>query len=234
MLPFSQSGPFGIRNGSADCIKVNGQLENPATSVAEQVPACPGSSGDEIWSRNQEKMSERPEAAGRTSRASSITSTGSCTSAGDSLEKGKKGIKGMFTTAFKKMIKTRTPSSKCSPSFPITNHPVKSPFPQDSSEQLLWVFPECASPPGPGSSPAGWLETWEIPAQRNPGLWGAWHFQPHLLAQVMCHITCSLNWASCTLKWVNVLVLPPLLEGLFQSLTVLEQITSFLGKPFPG
>uniref|UniRef100_A0A8B9DSE0 TNF alpha induced protein 2 n=1 Tax=Anser cygnoides TaxID=8845 RepID=A0A8B9DSE0_ANSCY len=112
MLPFFQSGPIGIRNGSAGCIKVNGQLENPATSVAEQVPACPGPSGDEIWSRNQEKMSERPEAAGRTSRASSITSTGSCTSAGDGLEKGKKGIKGMFTTAFKKMIKTRTPSIK--------------------------------------------------------------------------------------------------------------------------
>lgn len=159
MLPFSQSGPFGIRNGSAGCIKVNGQLENPATSVAEQVPACPGSSGDEIWSRNQEKMSERPEAAGRTSRASSITSTGSCTSAGDSLEKGKKGIKGMFTTAFKKMIKTRTPSSKCSPSFPITNHPVKSPFPQDSSEQLLWVFP-------------GWYLSVQVPQAQAPALRG--------------------------------------------------------------
>ncbi|XP_005243030.2 tumor necrosis factor alpha-induced protein 2 [Falco peregrinus] len=110
MLPFFQSGPIGIRNGSEGCVGANRQLENPATSVAEQIPARPEPSGDEIWSRDQEKMSERPEAACRPSRASSITSNGSCTSAGDSPEKGKKGIKGILTSALKKMKKTKPPS----------------------------------------------------------------------------------------------------------------------------
>ncbi|XP_072194066.1 tumor necrosis factor alpha-induced protein 2 [Excalfactoria chinensis] len=110
MLPFFQSGPIGIRNGTAGCSDVNGRLENPLASVAEHVPACP--SGDEIWSKDQEKMSERPEAACRTSRASSITSNGSCASAGESPEKGKKGIKGILTTALKKMRKARPPSIK--------------------------------------------------------------------------------------------------------------------------
>lgn len=113
MLPFFQSEPIGIRNGSEGCIGANRQLGNPST-VAEQVPACPGPSGDEIWSRDQEKMSERPEAACRPSRASSITSNGSCTSAGDSPEKGKKGIKGILTSALKKMKKTKPLSGKCS------------------------------------------------------------------------------------------------------------------------
>lgn len=110
MLPFFQSGPIGIRNGTAGCSDVNGQLENPLASVAEHIPACP--SGDEIWSKDQEKMSERPEAACRTSRASSITSNGSCASAGESPEKGKKGIKGILTTALKKMRKAKPPSIK--------------------------------------------------------------------------------------------------------------------------
>lgn len=114
LLPFFQSGPIGIRNGSEGCIGANRQLENPSTSVAEQGPACPEPSGDEIWSRDQEKMSERPEAACRPSRASSITSNGSCTSSGDSPEKGKKGIKGIFTNALKKMKKIKPPSGKCS------------------------------------------------------------------------------------------------------------------------
>lgn len=113
MLPFFQSGPIGIRNGSEGCIGANRQLENPSTSVAEQAPACPEPSGEEIWSKDQEKMSERPEGACRPSRASSITSNGSCTSAGDSPEKGKKGIKGMLTSALKKIKKTKPPSGKC-------------------------------------------------------------------------------------------------------------------------
>jgi len=114
MLPFFQSGPIGIRNGSEGCIGENRQLENPSTPVAEKVPACPEPSVDDIWSRDQEKMSERPETACRPSRASSITSNGSCTSAGDSPEKGKKGIKGIFTSALKKMKKVKPPSGKCS------------------------------------------------------------------------------------------------------------------------
>lgn len=114
MLPFFQSGPIGIRNGSEGCIGANRELENASTSVAEQVLVHPEPSGDEIWSRDQEKMSERPEAACRPSRASSITSNGSCTSAGDSPEKGKKGIKNILTSAFKKMKKTKPPSGKCS------------------------------------------------------------------------------------------------------------------------
>lgn len=113
MLPFFQSGPIGIRDGSEGCIGANRQLENPSTSVAEP-------SGDEIWSKDQEKMSERPEGACRPSRASSITSNGSCTSAGDSLEKGKKGIKGMLTSALKKMKKTKPPSGKHS----SLHHPI--------------------------------------------------------------------------------------------------------------
>ncbi|XP_064009052.1 tumor necrosis factor alpha-induced protein 2 [Pogoniulus pusillus] len=108
MLPFFQSGPIGIRNGSEGCIGSNRQLENPSTSVA----ACPEPSGDEIWSRDKEKMNERPEAACRPSRASSITSNESCVSAGDSPEKGKKGIKGILTSALKKMKKNKAPSVK--------------------------------------------------------------------------------------------------------------------------
>lgn len=112
MLPFFQNGPIGICNGSEGCIDANRQLENPSTSVAKQIPACPEPSGDEIWSRDQEKMGERPEGAYRASRASSIASNGSCTSAGDSPEKGKKGIKEIFTNAFKKIKKIKTPSVK--------------------------------------------------------------------------------------------------------------------------
>ncbi|KAM6445318.1 tumor necrosis factor alpha-induced protein 2 [Rhynochetos jubatus] len=112
MLSFFQSGPIGMRGESEGCIGANRQLANPSSSVADQVSACPEPSGDEIWSRVQEKMSERPERACRPSRASSITSNGSCTSAGDSPEKGKKGIKEIFTNAFKKMIKTKPPSVK--------------------------------------------------------------------------------------------------------------------------
>ncbi|KAM9557085.1 tumor necrosis factor alpha-induced protein 2 [Guaruba guarouba] len=112
MLPFFQNGPIGMCNGSEGCIGANKQLENPSTSVAKQIPACSESSGDEIWSRDQEKTSERPEGAYRTSRASSIVSNGSCSSAGDSPEKGKKGIKEIFTNAFKKMKKIKTPSVK--------------------------------------------------------------------------------------------------------------------------
>ncbi|XP_010006463.1 PREDICTED: tumor necrosis factor alpha-induced protein 2 [Chaetura pelagica] len=112
MLPFFQSGPIGTRNGSESCIGANRQLENPSTSVAGRVPTCPEPSVDEIWTRYQEKMSERPEAACRPSRASSITSNGSCTSAGDSPEKGKKGIKDILTNAFKKIKKTKPPSVK--------------------------------------------------------------------------------------------------------------------------
>ncbi|XP_061854750.1 tumor necrosis factor alpha-induced protein 2 isoform X2 [Colius striatus] len=98
-----------MRNGSEGCHR---QLENSSTSVAEQVSACAEPSGYEIWSRDQEKMSEKPEAACRASRASSITSNGSCTSAGDSPEKGKKGIKGIFTNALKKMKKAKPLSVK--------------------------------------------------------------------------------------------------------------------------
>ncbi|XP_030308430.1 tumor necrosis factor alpha-induced protein 2 [Calypte anna] len=112
MLPFFQNGPIGIRKGSEGCIDANRQLENPSASVAEQVSACLEPSGDEIWSRYQQKMNERPEAACRPSRTSSITSNGSCTSAGDSPEKGKKGIKGILTSALKKMKKTKPPSVK--------------------------------------------------------------------------------------------------------------------------
>ncbi|XP_050192434.1 tumor necrosis factor alpha-induced protein 2 [Myiozetetes cayanensis] len=111
MLPFFQSGPIGIRRGSEGCIGPNGQFENPSASVAEQVPACSEPSVDEIWSRNQEKMSERPEAACRASRASSITSNESCISAGDSPEKGR-GITGILRSAFKKIKKTKPPSVK--------------------------------------------------------------------------------------------------------------------------
>ncbi|XP_010116754.1 PREDICTED: tumor necrosis factor alpha-induced protein 2-like, partial [Chlamydotis macqueenii] len=111
MLPFFQSGPIGIRNGSEGCIGANRQLENSLQSVAEQAPVCPEPSGDEIWSKDQ-KMHEKPEAAGRPSRASSITSNGSCTSSGDSPEKGKKGIKGIFTSALKKMKKSKPLSVK--------------------------------------------------------------------------------------------------------------------------
>lgn len=130
MLPFFQSGPIGIRNGTAGCSDVNGQLENPLASVAEHIPACP--SGDEIWSKDQEKMSERPEAACRTSRASSITSNGSCASTGESPEKGKKGIKGILTTALKKMRKAKPPSSKCSAR--SSAHVCTAPFPMPSFE----------------------------------------------------------------------------------------------------
>ncbi|XP_053924517.1 tumor necrosis factor alpha-induced protein 2 [Cuculus canorus] len=112
MLPFFQSGPTGIRNGSEGCIGVNRQLANPLTSVAEQVPACSEPSGDKFWSRDQEKMSKRPETACRASRASSITSNESYTSAGDSPEKAKKGIKEILTGAFKKIKKNKPPSVK--------------------------------------------------------------------------------------------------------------------------
>lgn len=114
MLPFFQSGPFGIRSGSQGCIDANRPFENTSSSVAEQVPVCPEASADEIWSRDQEKMRERPEAACRASRASSITSNESCISAGDSPEKGNKGIKGMLKSAFKIVKKTKPPSGKCS------------------------------------------------------------------------------------------------------------------------
>ncbi|XP_041332307.1 tumor necrosis factor alpha-induced protein 2 [Pyrgilauda ruficollis] len=112
MLPFFQSGPFGMRSGSEGCIDANRPFENTSPSVAEQVPACPEPSADEIWSRDQEKMRERPEAACRASRASSITSNESCISAGDSPEKGNKGIKGMLKSAFKIVKKTKPPSVK--------------------------------------------------------------------------------------------------------------------------
>ncbi|XP_010130017.1 PREDICTED: tumor necrosis factor alpha-induced protein 2-like, partial [Buceros rhinoceros silvestris] len=114
MLPFSQSGPIGIRSGSEGCIGANRDLEDLLTSVAEQVPACPEPSGDEIWSRDQKKMSEneRPGASCRPSRASSITSNGSCSSTGDSPEKGKKGIKKTLMSALKKIVKTKPPSVK--------------------------------------------------------------------------------------------------------------------------
>ncbi|XP_041258048.1 tumor necrosis factor alpha-induced protein 2 [Onychostruthus taczanowskii] len=112
MLPFFQSGPFGMRSGSEGCIDANRPFENTSPSVAEQVPACPEPSADEIWSRGQEKMRERPEAACRASRASSITSNESCISAGDSPEKGNKGIKGMLKSAFKIVKKTKPPSVK--------------------------------------------------------------------------------------------------------------------------
>ncbi|XP_030130908.4 tumor necrosis factor alpha-induced protein 2 [Taeniopygia guttata] len=112
MLPFFQSGPFGIRSGSQGCIDANRPFENTSSSVAEQVPVCPEASADEIWSRDQEKMRERPEAACRASRASSITSNESCISAGDSPEKGNKGIKGMLKSAFKIVKKTKPPSVK--------------------------------------------------------------------------------------------------------------------------
>ncbi|RLW10101.1 hypothetical protein DV515_00001935 [Chloebia gouldiae] len=112
MLPFFQSGPFGIRSGSQGCIDANRPFENTSPSAAEQVPACPEPSADEIWSRDQEKMRERPEAACRASRASSITSNESCISAGDSPEKGNKGIKGMLKSAFKIVKKTKPPSVK--------------------------------------------------------------------------------------------------------------------------
>ncbi|XP_030096516.1 tumor necrosis factor alpha-induced protein 2 [Serinus canaria] len=111
MLPFFQS-PFGIRSGSEGCIDANRPFENTSPSVAEQVPACPEPSADDIWSRDQEKMRERPEAACRASRASSITSNESCISAGDSPEKGNKGIKGMLKSAFKIVKKTKPPSVK--------------------------------------------------------------------------------------------------------------------------
>ncbi|XP_008941539.1 PREDICTED: tumor necrosis factor alpha-induced protein 2-like, partial [Merops nubicus] len=110
MLPFFQSGPTGIRRGSEGCIGAVSQFENPLTSVAEQVPACSEPSGEEIWSRDQEKMSEKPEC--RPSRASSITSNGSCISASDSPVKGKKGIKEMLEGALKKIKKVKTPSVK--------------------------------------------------------------------------------------------------------------------------
>lgn len=122
MLPFFQNGPIGMCNGSEGCIGANKQLENPSTSVAKQIPACPEPSGDEIWSRDQEKMSEKPEGAYRASHASSIASNGSCTSAGDSPEKGKKGIKEIFTNAFKKIKKIKTPSGKCSSIFLTPPH----------------------------------------------------------------------------------------------------------------
>ncbi|XP_031968576.1 tumor necrosis factor alpha-induced protein 2 isoform X2 [Corvus kubaryi] len=112
MLPFLQSGPFGIRSGSEGCIDAKRPFENTSASVAEQVPACPEPSADEIWSRDQEKMNERPEAACRASRASSITSNESFISAGDVPEKGNKGIKGMLKSAFKKVKKTKPPSVK--------------------------------------------------------------------------------------------------------------------------
>ncbi|OWK56118.1 Tumor necrosis factor alpha-induced protein 2 [Lonchura striata] len=112
MLPFFQSGPFGIRSGSQGCIDANRPFENTSPSVAEQVTVCPEPSADEIWSRDQEKMRERPEAACRASRASSITSNESCISAGDSPEKGSKGIKGMLKSAFKIVKKTKPPSVK--------------------------------------------------------------------------------------------------------------------------
>ncbi|XP_064279340.1 tumor necrosis factor alpha-induced protein 2 [Passer domesticus] len=112
MLPFFQSGPFGMRSGSEGCIDANRPFENTSPSVAEQVPACPEPSADDIWSRDQEKMRERPEAACRASRASSITSNESCISAGDSPEKGNKGIKGMLKSAFKIVKKTKPPSVK--------------------------------------------------------------------------------------------------------------------------
>lgn len=113
MLPFFQSGPFGIRSGSEGCINANRPFENTSASEAEQVPACPEPSADEIWSR-EEKMREMPGAACRASRASSITSNESCISAGDSPEKGNKGIKGMLKSAFKIVKKTKPPSGKCS------------------------------------------------------------------------------------------------------------------------
>lgn len=122
MLPFFQSGPIGIRNGSEGCIGANRDLENLLTSVAEQVPACPEPSGDEIWSRDQKKMSEMPGAACRPSRASSITSSGSCSSTGDSPEKGKKGIKKTLMSALKKIVKTKPPSGKCSSILPAPLH----------------------------------------------------------------------------------------------------------------
>ncbi|XP_056350195.1 tumor necrosis factor alpha-induced protein 2 [Oenanthe melanoleuca] len=112
MLPFFQSGPFGIRSGSEGCIDANRPFENTSASVAEEAPACPEPSADEIWSRDQEKMRERPGAACRASRASSTTSSESCISAGDSPEKGNKGIKGMLKSAFKIVKKTKPPSVK--------------------------------------------------------------------------------------------------------------------------
>ncbi|XP_039924616.1 tumor necrosis factor alpha-induced protein 2-like [Hirundo rustica] len=112
MLPFFQSGPFGIRSGSEGCIDANRPFENSSASVTEQVPASPEPSADEIWSRDQEKMREMPGVACRASRASSITSNESCISAGDSPEKGNKGIKGMLKSAFKIVKKTKPPSVK--------------------------------------------------------------------------------------------------------------------------
>ncbi|XP_062351454.1 tumor necrosis factor alpha-induced protein 2 [Cinclus cinclus] len=112
MLPFLQSGPFGIRSGSEGCIDANRPFESTSASVAEEAPACPEPSADEIWSRDQEKMRERPGAACRASRASSTTSNESCISAGDSPEKGNKGIKGMLKSAFKIGKKTKPPSVK--------------------------------------------------------------------------------------------------------------------------
>ncbi|XP_013796237.1 tumor necrosis factor alpha-induced protein 2 isoform X1 [Apteryx mantelli] len=100
MLPFLQSGPIGIRKESKDCIEENRQLGNPSTSVAEQVPVCPEPSED--WSKDQVKKSEKQEAACRHSRTSSITSNGSCASAGESPEKGKKGLIGILKSALKK------------------------------------------------------------------------------------------------------------------------------------
>lgn len=122
MLPFLQSGPFGIRSGSEGCIDATRPFEDTSASVAEQVPACPEPPADEIWSRDQEKMSERPGAACRASRASSITSNESCISAGESPEKGSKGIKGMLKSAFKKVKKTKPPSGKCSSIFLVPLH----------------------------------------------------------------------------------------------------------------
>ncbi|XP_058719895.1 tumor necrosis factor alpha-induced protein 2 [Poecile atricapillus] len=112
MLPFFQSGPFGMRSGSEGCIDASRSFENTSASVAEQVPACPEPSADEIWSRDQEKIREVLGAACRASRASSITSNESCISAGDSPEKGNKGIKGMLKSAFKIVKKTKPPSVK--------------------------------------------------------------------------------------------------------------------------